>query len=59
MIKVESLSEDILINSNLKRLDSMTRKALRKTTFTPKYLEDIAVSSVLIQKIPFGENACT
>jgi len=59
VIKVESLSEDILINSNLKRLDSMTRKALRKTTFTPKYLEDIAVSSVLIQKIPFGENACT
>ena len=59
VINVESLSEDILINSNLKRLDSMTRKALRRTTFTPKYLEDIAVSSVLIQKIPFGENACT
>ena len=59
VINVESLSEDILINSNLKRLDSMTRKALRRTTFTPKYLEDIAVSSVLIQKIPFGANACT
>jgi hypothetical protein len=56
---VELLSEDDLINSNLKRLDNMTKKALRKTTFTPKYLEEIAVSSSLIQKIPFGANACT
>ena len=59
VVSVESLSEDKLINSNLKRLDAMTRKALSKTSFTPKYLEEISVSSTLIQKIPFGADACT
>ena len=59
VINVESLSEDILINSNLKRLDSMAKNALKKSKFTPEYLEDIAVPSNIMQKIPFGENACT
>ena len=59
VINVESLSEDILINSNLKRLDSMAKKALKKSKFTPEYLEDIAVPSNIMQKIPFGANACT
>ena len=59
VINVESLSENSLENSNLKRLDSMTKKALRKSKFIPKYLEDTAVSSTLLQNIPFGVNACT
>jgi hypothetical protein len=59
VINVESLSKDILINSNLKRLDSMAKKALKKSKFTPEYLEGIAVPSNIMQKIPFGENACT
>jgi hypothetical protein len=36
----------------------MAKKAIKKSTFTPKYLEDIAVSSTLVKKIPFGQNAC-
>ena len=59
VINVESLSENSLESSNLKRLDSMTKKALRKSKFIPKYLEDTAVSSTLLQNIPFGVNACT
>ena len=56
---IESLSKENLTNSNLKRLDTMTKKALRKSKFSPKYLEDIQVSSSLMQTVPFGINACT
>ena len=56
---IESLSKENLTNSNLKRLDTMTKKALRKSKFSPKYLEDIQVSSSLMQTVPFGKNACT
>ena len=59
VINLLSLSDNDLINTSLKRLDIMTKKAIRKSKFTPKYLEDIAVSSTLVQKIPFGQNACT
>ena len=59
VMDVKSLPENTLVNSSLKRLDSMTKKAIRKSKFTPKYLEGIAVSSTLVQKIPFGQNACT
>ena len=58
VMDVRSLSENTLVNSSLKRLDSMTKRAIRRSNFTPKYLEGIAVSSTLIQKIPFGQNAC-
>ena len=58
VINIESLSNDSLVNSNLERLDSMAKRALKKSKFTPEYLEGIAVPSNLIQKIPFGQNAC-
>lgn len=59
VINIESLSIDSLVNANLKRLDSMAKRALKKSNFTPEYLEGIAVPSNLIQKIPFGQNACS
>ena len=37
----------------------MAKRALKKAKFTPEYLEGIAVSSSITQKIPFGANACT
>ncbi len=58
VVDVESLSEDELINSYLKRLDTMATRALRKSKFTPEYLEGVPVPSNLLQKVPFGENAC-
>tara|TARA_B100000989_G_scaffold3526_1_gene2458 strand:+ start:5360 stop:6502 length:1143 start_codon:yes stop_codon:yes gene_type:complete len=59
VINIESLSIDSLVNANLKRLDSMAKRALKKSNFSPEYLEGIAVPSNLIQKIPFGQNACS
>lgn len=59
VINIESISIDSLVNANLKRLDSMAKRALKKSNFTPEYLEGIAVPSNLIQKIPFGQNACS
>ena len=58
VLSVLSLSKDILVNGNFRRLESMAKRAIKKSTFTPKYLEDIAVSSTLVKKIPFGQNAC-
>ena len=58
VINVESLSNDSLINSGLKRLDSMAKRTLKKSKFTPKYLENVAVQSIKIEKISFGANAC-
>lgn len=58
VVDVESLSKDKLINSNLKRLDTMARRALRKSKFTPEYSKGVPVPSNSLQKVPFGENAC-
>ena len=58
VLLVESLSENDLVNSNLRRLDTMAKKSLKKSKFEPKYIDGIPLASTYKQSIPFGKNAC-
>ncbi len=58
VLLVESLSENDLVNSNLRRLDTMAKKSLKKSKFEPKYIDGIPWASTYKQSIPFGKNAC-
>ena len=58
VLLVRSLSSDDLINSNLRRLDDMAKKTLKKSKFEPRYIEGVPWAAIYTESISFGKNAC-